>query len=192
MPSGSESETSSAAGGGGAPSFCHLFSNAMEPKHHLALFGSLLLVAATAAPAAARLTVNVTPSLPRGLYLISPGEPVHRGDLAVFPVPRSVASTIRERQYLPAFVRTLLKPVAAAPGDQLCIDDSGVIVNGARVAPLIEVDSAGRPIRVFRFCGTVPEGQAFVAVPAARSLDSRCFGLVPIGTLTVARPLWTF
>jgi type IV secretory pathway protease TraF len=50
----------------------------------------------------------------------------------------------------------------------------------------------GRPLMPARFCGELPAGTAFVATPAPFSFDSRYFGTVPLSTLTVVRPLWTF
>jgi type IV secretory pathway protease TraF len=53
-------------------------------------------------------------------------------------------------------------------------------------------DSRGRPLAPARFCGGLPPGAAFVATPAPFSFDTRYFGAVPLSTLIVVRPLWTF
>lgn len=98
---------------------------------------------------------------------------------------------IAARAYLPPSA-TLLKVVVALPGDGVCIDDASFTVNGRFFGAVVSRDSAGRTLVHFRFCGAVPEGQAFVATRARLSFDSRYFGPVPVASLMVAVPLWTY
>lgn len=60
------------------------------------------------------------------------------------------------------------------------------------MASVARQDSAGRPLAPFRFCGALPHGMAFVATSSPLSFDSRYFGPVPLSSLTVAVPAWTF
>jgi len=87
----------------------------------------------------------------------------------------------------------LLKRVVALAGDVVCLDQRGYSVNGAIIDVVAGVDLSGRPLPPpYRFCGLVPPGEAFVAGHGPSSLDSRYFGPVPLRTLTVAVPLWTY
>ena len=145
---------------------------------------------AGSAVAAARLTRNYTPSLPIGWYWLRPRLPVAKGEIVNLAIPSPARALIVGR-YLPVGFR-LLKRVVAVPGDRVCLLDGKYRVNGVTISTIASADSVGRALPVFSFCGVVPGGMAFVATPVPSSLDSRYFGPVPMGALTVARPLWTF
>jgi conjugative transfer signal peptidase TraF len=147
------------------------------------------LATSASAVVASRLTRNYTPSLPLGVYWLRPGLPIARGETVDLAIPRPARDLIAGR-YLPSGFH-LLKWVVALEGDHVCLSDGRYRVNGQVVSRIASQDSLGRPLPVFRFCGPVPPGMAFVATGAPSSLDSRYFGPVPLDALTVARPLWT-
>ena len=74
----------------------------------------------------------------------------------------------------------------------VCIDNATVVVNGQTIGAVPHADSRGRPLTPFGFCGPVAPGTAFVATTTRLSFDSRYFGPVPLSSLTVAIPLWTY
>jgi conjugative transfer signal peptidase TraF len=138
---------------------------------------------------ATRLTINVTASMPRGLYWLRPGAPVRRHTVVSLEVPAN-ARALADRISMPATMR-LLKTVVALPGDRVCIDDHRYVVGGELLSIIASRDQAGRPLVPFPFCGTVPPGFGFVAARGESSLDSRYFGPVAITVLMPAVPLWT-
>jgi len=145
-----------------------------------------------AASLAGRLFVwNLSASLPRGLYRLDRSAPPTRGAVVTFAPPPAVAAMIVARRYLPPAV-SLMKVVVALPGDLVCVDDDGLFVSGKRVAAIALQDSAGRPLDPFRFCEALPHDVAFVVTGSPLSFDSRYFGPVPLASLTVAVPAWTF
>ena len=145
--------------------------------------------------------VNITPSLPEGIYQISSGD-IKRGDLVAFCLPpdNPFSSLAGERGYLgpgccPSGLRPLLKRLVGLPGDELCIASDTLILNGIRLAgsERPERDRQGRslPQPLLR-TGIIPEGQALVlSLEHAGSLDSRHFGLIPLASLKRVRPVWT-
>lgn len=139
------------------------------------------------------LLINVTPSIPRGVYWISPGEVPTRGQLVALPIPSRVRDLIYERQYLPRSIELLAKPVAAVGGDHVCIRERRLFINGSDVAAVLGSDRQGRIIPVAPICGALPASHVFVATEHENSFDSRNFGPVGVaclrGTLT---PLLTF
>jgi conjugative transfer signal peptidase TraF len=158
----------------------------------VAIFGATAFASALACVLASHLVVNMTPSLPPGLYWLSPGEAPAPGTLVAFPVPAGVRDLVRERRYLPpgAF---LVKPVVATPGDNVCAEAGELTVNGEAVGTIRTTDSAGRALPHYEGCGQVPEGRLFVASRYAKSFDSRTFG--PIAASDVrgrVTPLWTY
>lgn len=164
------------------PRFARLFVPALAATAFLAVAQAVVFRV---------LTFNTTPSLPRGVYRLRPGERPQRGDVVAFPIPQAVASLIESRRYLPGSF-SLLKRLVALPGDRVCLDGGRYVVNDAVVSEVVRVDSLGRPLpAAFPFCGSVPAGFGFVATPAPTSLDSRFFGPLPLDALTPAEALWT-
>lgn len=154
------------------------------------------IVTATASIAcraiASRLTINVTSSVPRGLYWLRPGSHVDRNSIVRLAIPPSLRALVAERHYLPTGFH-LLKRVVAVPGDHVCTDHFQYTVNHHFISAVASVDLSGRPLPLpYPFCSIVPPGLAFLAAAGASSLDSRYFGPVPINDLTPAVTLWTF
>src|SRR5450631_3272902 len=99
---------------------------------------------------AARLTVNVTTSMPRGLYWLRHPGSLHRGDPVYLPVPASIRPLVDERRYLPPNFR-LLKRVVALPGDHVCTDNNRYVVGDRLLSVIASRDQAGRPLTAFPF-----------------------------------------
>jgi|SRR5579871_659821 len=139
---------------------------------------------------ATRLTINLTTSMPRGLYLLAPARPIERGTIVNFPVPALVRPLVAGRHYLPTNFG-LLKRVVALAGDHVCTQGHRYIVGDRLISPIAARDHAGRPLAPFPFCSTVAPGDAVLAAAGDASLDSRYFGPVSLDYLTPAVPLWT-
>lgn len=131
--------------------------------------------------------VNVSPSLPYGLYRYQPLTlPVARGTLVLLPLPARMQ---------PWHSRTtLLKPVAAVAGDTVCVEHATLAILGHSYGPVYAYDQRGASLpHLTDGCFAVPEGQVFLASPAPRSLDSRYFSSVAVADLTAqATPLMTW
>ncbi|MGT2457757.1 conjugative transfer signal peptidase TraF [Cupriavidus basilensis] len=137
------------------------------------------------------LAYNTSPSMPRGLYLTVPVKQYARGMLAAICLPKGAAADLyRARHYLPESTRCssgvapVLKPVAGVAGDVVGIDHAGVSINGAVVpnSAVLDTDSqgAGIPHLPVGWQTRLAPGQVFaLATHAARSLDSRYYGVLP-------------
>jgi conjugative transfer signal peptidase TraF len=150
------------------------------------------LLSVLACTVASHLLWNWTPSLPLGLYWLSPGRPIAVGTLVAFPVPQRVQELVRERKYLPPRA-LLIKPIVAFSGDRVCTDGGTLVVNGSVLGRIPTEDTAQRPLPHANGCGPLSEGQVFLASRYPKSFDSRTFGPVSLtqirGTVT---PLWTY
>ena len=104
-------------------------------------------VCALACIVGARLLWNWTPSLPLGLYWLSPGGRGHVsvGMLVAFPVPVHVRALVAERKYLPPDA-LLVKPVVAAGADSVCTTGGMLTVNGTPFGAIRAADTRGRPL----------------------------------------------
>jgi len=152
------------------------------------------------------LSINVSESLPVGLYWTSslpepgsaPGETtsggrggnlgVEVGMLVSACLPPEVATSALERGYLskgscPSGITPVGKIIAALSGDTVDVTDSGSFVNGAPLpnsAPLLH-DSKGREMPRLRGRLILPVGTAWLySGHSPRSFDSRYYGPVPL------------
>jgi type IV secretory pathway protease TraF len=131
-------------------------------RRTLVLCGCLL----TAVVSTRWVRLNVSPSVPYGLYLLRPvPAPLARGMLVVLPVPVSVRPW--HSRWLP-----VLKPVAGIPGDVICAVDDILYVNDADFGPILR-EAHGQPLPHFTGCLVVQDDEVFLASAVPQSLDSR-------------------
>lgn len=132
----------------------------------------------------AGLRVNVTASLPLGLYRLCPDTP-GRGDYVSFCLEGEYAALALDRGYVgpgvcPSGLRPLLKQVAGLSGD---------VVKAAGLH-ILEADSLNRPLTSALRDGRIPHGMALVLAPHGGSYDGRYFGLVPVASLQKVEPVF--
>ncbi len=125
------------------------------------------------APAAA--LVNESPSLPKGLYLRAPGEAPSVGVIVATPQPVGARAYLR-RQGMPAEV-LLIKRVAAASGDRVCVQGDRLILPG-RIVPVLVRDRQGVTLPAWSGCRRLEPGELFLLGDTPGSFDSRYFGPV--------------
>ena len=150
---------------------------------------------------AAGLRINLTRSLPVGLYRIAHGAPIP-GTMVLACLTSHVAVYARERGYVPhggicpGGTVPIGKVVLGVAGDTVRLSAAGMWLNSVpvpRSRPRAR-DSRGRPLR--RWPDTtwvlIP-GQLWLYSPySAWSFDSRYFGPIAMSqVITQVRPLWT-
>jgi len=162
-------------------------------RRRAALLGAAVaaLAATIAFPPAPRLLWNASASAPVGLYAVTPGARLERGDMAIAWPPPSARRLAARRRYLPLGV-PLVKRVAGVAGDTICAADRTVLVNRTPVAVRRLADAAGRPLPAWQGCFTLGAGSVFLLMrESPDSFDGRYFG----GTraqdvIGKATPLW--
>lgn len=127
------------------------------------------------APPAPRLLWNVSSSAPTGLYLVSPGAVPQIGDMVIARLPRGWRTMAAKRRYLPAGV-PLVKRVAAAGGDEICVIGPALFINGDPAALRRRHDGRGRNLPWWGGCIRLGRSQFFLLMSNADSLDGRYFG----------------
>lgn len=125
--------------------------------------------------------VNETPSIPRGLYVRTPG-PLAHGAVVAFAPPRRARATLAALGY-PGDV-WLLKRVAARPGEAVTV----------AALPRLRTDRRGAPLPQAPDTLTLSDGEMFVlGDTGAQSFDSRYFGPVRItDVLGAYRLVWSW
>lgn len=150
----------------------------------------LLVVATLAAPLAPRLVWNASASAPLGLYRVTPGAPIARGDMVAVRLPEPWRSFAARRRYLPANV-PLVKRAAAVAGDTVCAIGPAILVNGTPVAIRAAADPGGRTLPWWQGCVRLEAAQILPLVDHDASFDGRYFGVVEGGdVLGKAVLLW--
>jgi conjugative transfer signal peptidase TraF len=159
------------------------------------------LAAATAAAGAAGYRINTTPSVPVGVWRISPASAVARNAVVVICPPDSETFRLaRSRGYVPhggcpGGYRPLFKPAAALAGDVVTVTAEGLAINGVPVpnSRALVRDGAGRAMpRVAAGHYPVAPGTLWlVSSGNPSSFDSRYFGpLLAARVQGIARPVW--
>jgi conjugative transfer signal peptidase TraF len=159
-----------------------------------------LLAGAVLALALGLLRINISPSLPRGLYGRLPKRPLGRDALVALCLPPGAAALYREHARAPTGscpdrLPPFLKVVAASGGDLVTFGPEGLRTAGGLFpssAPL-PADSSGRPLPhapygIYR----LSRGAIWLYAPQALSFDSRYFGPLPESSVLYRLlPLWT-
>ncbi|SDA25393.1 S26 family signal peptidase [Sphingomonas sp. NFR15] len=144
-----------------------------------------------ALPPLPRLVWNATASAPIGLYAVSPGATLERGDMVIAWPPVEVRHLAASRRYLPANV-PLVKRVVGIAGDTICGVDRVVTVNGRPVAKRRTADAAGRPLPAWQGCIRLAPSMVFLLMTKTPdSFDGRYFGpTLAQDVVGKATPLW--
>jgi conjugative transfer signal peptidase TraF len=134
-------------------------------------------------------TINLTESLPHGVYIKTFGSPAV-GELVEFHTPASVSVHLDARH------EYLLKPIIAGPGDEVDTTAEAVVVNGRTVqhSALQEQDSQGRTLVQWRAKRKLSDDEFFVlSTRVPNSLDSRYFGPIRRNDVeSVRKCLWAW
>lgn len=148
------------------------------------------------------LKINLTPSIPIGIYRAVKTDGIALNDIAEYCLDYGAyVSIAKTRDYLrhgpcPSGLQPLVKVVKGLPGNVLAINEQGQItVDGEelRFSEIAGHDSQNRPLPCSGLVlGEIPAGKAFLISYHQGGFDSRYFGLAEIEKLKKVRPLITF
>ena len=113
--------------------------------------------------------LNISKSLPRGLYLVKNTAP-KIGDLVIVDLPISHKNLLFKR-VKSKFDGLLLKPIIAMGGDYICNEQNSILINQN-----IKLSNYNT-INLYPICRHLTSEELFVAIiTTINSLDSRYFG----------------
>tara|TARA_R110000868_G_scaffold319646_2_gene580609 strand:- start:1192 stop:1689 length:498 start_codon:yes stop_codon:yes gene_type:complete len=128
-----------------------------------------------------RLIWNRTGSAPQGLYWLS-DEPFTPGRWVVVSA-RSADAQWAQTQGFVGRDWPLLKQIAGLPGDEICRQDTQIMINGTVAGEARLRDSSGRNLPSWEGCVVLGQDQLFLMNAHPDSLDGRYFGPVEIHDL---------
>lgn len=149
---------------------------------------------------ALHLTVNVSESMKKGLY-IGAGHSIHRGDIVAVCLDKNNATIGLKQGYVlrgkacASGITPLIKEVLAMPGDTIVLADNSISVNGKYYPYATQKsDTQGRPLSMVpRGAYPAIKGYFLIGVSAPNSWDSRYWGLADKSQVLYRLiPLWTF
>jgi conjugative transfer signal peptidase TraF len=163
-------------------------------KRRILLVTALVCLTVTASamsPDHRYIVINLTASVPVGLY-ISSSAPPRVPDLTLIRLPIHLREYAARRGYLPVH-RLLLKIVAAGPGDVVCRLGPRVWVGGHSRVWTLRTDAGGRPLPNWRGCRRLRADEFFVLGSHSGSFDSRYLGPVNRqSVISTVRPMLLF
>ncbi len=135
-----------------------------------------------------KIGLNLTPSLPRGLYMVSDKQDLKHSDIVKFCLNEKLIKATNAELYVgygmcENSLKPLLKYIVGLEGDLVTVENNMVFVKHKDKTTSIamhikEVDSMGEKVNSILESGIIPKGKAFVYSYNDGSFDSRYFGLV--------------
>lgn len=120
---------------------------------------------------------NVTPSLPRGIYLLLPARDIKRGDTVVFDVPLK----LKECEYIPRYTKLLLKNVGALSNDKVQIKNNSLYINDINYGKIYMKDGQGVILPQLKENELQPKENEFLPLaPHQNSFDGRYYGVISL------------
>jgi len=136
--------------------------------------------------------LNLSPSVPLGVYRIAPPATLAAGDLVVFDPPEGTQPYIYGRRWLPDGW-PLIKYVGALAGETFSVEGASFYINNRYIGTVYDRDDEGRTLPKITGTHTVEPGMFLPVSPYSRSFDGRYFGTVPVNSIKgKASPLWRY
>lgn len=139
-------------------------------------------------------TINLTDSIPKGIYLLKKPEHLKKGDYIVFPIPENALTYIHGRKYLPKIASNLIKTVGAVHGDKVEINENKIIINDFPYGKISKFDSNGLKLPTLKSEDLFLEKNEILPLAEKdKSFDGRYFGKIKIENISFkAKPVFLF
>lgn len=144
--------------------------------------------------------LNLTSSMPQGIYRQEPRKTPHPGDHVLSCIPKKAAVEAYTRGYLgfgtcPGHTAPVGKELCAQGGDHVVIDEQGIWVNGILLENTLPRprDGEGRRMELYAMDRVLEDDELLLASRRPESYDSRYFGTVDGGAVRgVITPIYLF
>ena len=143
------------------------------------LFAAGAVFVGSAGLLGSRVVLQVTPSMPRGVYWVEQSRQIGKGDIIVFEAPADARMLIAARHWWKLSVGYLLmKPVVARKGDRVRVSAKGLFINSVFFGAVERIDTEGLPLPLREIDRVLSEHEYFTASRYEHSFDSRYFGII--------------
>lgn len=125
-------------------------------------------------------TINLTPSLPRGIYFMRNYKTLNKGDIVLFEVPEQA----KVKNYIPRFCKAMLKEIGALENDKVEIKEDSLYINGSLYGKIQKADSEGYKFPELTVEELQPQkGEFLPLAPHEKSWDGRYWGTLPLNII---------
>lgn len=129
-------------------------------------------------------TINLTKSLPRGIYKLYPATNLQIGDIVIFNVPEKTKKYLYGRHYVPKLVTTIMKHISATEKDKINIINNEIFINNVSWGKITKMDSKGRRLPELSKNDLIPKHGEFLPLAKTKnSFDGRYFGTIKLNKI---------
>lgn len=122
--------------------------------------------------------INITPSIPKGIYRLKKIEEYKRGKIVYIEVPDN-AKIIWEREYLPKHIKYLVKYIKGIPGDFIEVKENKLYINKKYEGSIKEYDLQGKELISQLPKNYILKKDEYILLGSNdNSYDSRYFGII--------------
>lgn len=122
-------------------------------------------------------TINLSTSIPAGIYLKLPLDDIKKGDIVIFDMPEDIDKFVHEREYIVKKCHSFIKIVGGIEGDRIEKKDNFLYINNEKIGKISLTDTIGRRLpQIENF--KVSKNKFFPIGSHINSFDGRYYGEV--------------
>ncbi|STO26870.1 Signal peptidase IB [Fusobacterium necrogenes] len=123
--------------------------------------------------------INITPSIPKGIYKLQDIKNLERNKIVYIEIPDNAKKIIWEREYLPQHINYLVKYIKGIPGDSIQVKNNNLYINGEFKGNIKKYDLQGKKLNSELPIDYVLKENEYILLGSDNnSYDSRYFGII--------------
>lgn len=123
--------------------------------------------------------INITPSIPKGIYKLQDIKNLERNKIVYIEIPDNAKKIIWKREYLPQHINYLVKYIKGIPGDRVQVKSNSLYINGELKGNIRKYDLQGKKLNSELPIDYVLKENEYILLGANdNSYDSRYFGII--------------
>ena len=91
-------------------------------------------------------TINLSDSIPAGLYMRLPLDDIKKGDIVIFDMPENIDKYVHEREYIVTNCHSFIKIVGGLEGDKVENRENILYINDKEIGKISFTDTIGRDL----------------------------------------------
>lgn len=115
-------------------------------------------------------TINLTESMPKGIYIMYPAINLKKGDIVLIPIVPEA------KKYVPNKTKYMIKILAGTSEDKILIKNDELFINNQSWGKIYEIDGDGEKLPKANL--KIKKDEVLLLVKTDRSFDGRYFGAI--------------
>lgn len=123
-------------------------------------------------------SIQLSPSMPKGIYWVIPARSIFRGDVVIFKPSNEIDNFLLRHHWIPQS-GILIKKVYGVPGDFVCKKNHEVFINHQKIAYVFDEYAPNKKLPNIPFCGKLKKDEyLLMSTRVKKSFDGRYFGII--------------